>query len=150
MSDSLQPRGLCSLPGSSVHGIFRQEYWSGLPFPPPGDLPNLGIKPVSPALAGVCFSTVPPGKSHVEKRPTLIQGLCAQSLQSCPTLCGPYGLWLTWLLCPWDSPGKNDVDTENFRFLSTQPVSKIRTQQQEMWNTSLLILLKCHFLKKKK
>ena len=28
----------------------RQEYWSGLPFPPPGDLPNAGIKPVSPAL----------------------------------------------------------------------------------------------------
>ena len=80
----------CSLPGSSVHGIFRQEYWSGLPFPPPGDLPNAGIKPVSPALAGVCFGTVPPGKSHVEKRPTLIHGLCAQSLQSCPTL------WTLW------------------------------------------------------
>ena len=29
-------------------GFFRQEYWSGLPFPPPGDLPNPGIKPVSP------------------------------------------------------------------------------------------------------
>ena len=36
-------------------GFFRQEYWSGLPFPPPGDLPDPGIKPVSrvsPALAG--------------------------------------------------------------------------------------------------
>ena len=30
----------CSLPGSSVHGISRQEYWSGLPFPSPGDLPD--------------------------------------------------------------------------------------------------------------
>ena len=46
----------CSPPGSSVHGIFffffffRQEYWSGLPFPSPGDLPDSGIKPVSPAL----------------------------------------------------------------------------------------------------
>ena len=30
-------------------GYFRQEYWSGLPFPPPGDLPNPGIEPVSPA-----------------------------------------------------------------------------------------------------
>ena len=30
----------------------RQEYWSGLPFPPPGYLPDLGIKPASPALAG--------------------------------------------------------------------------------------------------
>ena len=40
----------CSLPGSSVHGIFRQEYWSGLSFPSPGDLPNSGIEPGSPAL----------------------------------------------------------------------------------------------------
>ena len=31
-------------------GLFRQEYWSGLPFPSPGGLPNLGIKPRSPAL----------------------------------------------------------------------------------------------------
>ena len=30
-------------------GFFRQEYWSGLPFPSPGDLPDQGIKPVSPA-----------------------------------------------------------------------------------------------------
>ena len=40
----------CSLPGSSVHGILQQEYWSGLPFPSPGDLPDPGIKPGSPAL----------------------------------------------------------------------------------------------------
>ena len=43
----------------------KQEYWSGLPFPPPGDLPNPGIKPVSlasAALAGRFFTTKPPGK----------------------------------------------------------------------------------------
>ena len=34
----------------------RQEYWSGLPFPPPGDLPNPGIKPTSPALADEFFT----------------------------------------------------------------------------------------------
>ena len=39
-----------SLPVSSVHGIFRREYWSALSFPSPGDLPNPGIKPTSPAL----------------------------------------------------------------------------------------------------
>ena len=42
----------------------RQEYWSGLPFPPPGD-PDSGIKPesiTSPALAGGFFTTEPPGK----------------------------------------------------------------------------------------
>ena len=40
----------CSLPGSSVHGFSRQEYWSGLPFPSPGDLPDPGIEPGSPTL----------------------------------------------------------------------------------------------------
>ena len=43
-------------------GFSRQEYWSGLPFPPAGDLPDPGIKPTSPALAGGFFSTRPPGK----------------------------------------------------------------------------------------
>ena len=40
----------------------RQECWSGLPFPPPRDLPERGIKPSSPALAGRFFTTEPPGK----------------------------------------------------------------------------------------
>ena len=46
--------------GSSVHGIFfRQEYWSGLSFPPPGVLPNPGMEPMSlmpPVLAGGFFT----------------------------------------------------------------------------------------------
>ena len=43
--------------------FFRQGYWSGLPFPTPGDLPDPGIEPKSlelPALAGGFFTTVPP------------------------------------------------------------------------------------------
>ena len=40
----------CSLPGLSVHRISQAKYWSGLPFPPPGDLPHPGIEPASPAL----------------------------------------------------------------------------------------------------
>ena len=40
----------------------RQEYWSGLPFPPPGDLPDPGMEPMFPALAGGFFTTKPPGK----------------------------------------------------------------------------------------
>ena len=40
----------------------RQEYWSGLPFPPPGDLPDSGIKPKSPSLTGEFFTPEPPGK----------------------------------------------------------------------------------------
>ena len=42
-------------------GFPRQEYWSGLPFPSPGDLPNPGTEPVSPALAGGFFTTEPSG-----------------------------------------------------------------------------------------
>ena len=45
--------------------FYRQEYWSGLPFPSPGDLPDPGTEPaslVSPALAGGFFTTEPPGK----------------------------------------------------------------------------------------
>ena len=40
----------CSPPGSSVRGISQQEYWTGLPFPPPGGLPDPGIEPGSPVL----------------------------------------------------------------------------------------------------
>ena len=43
-------------------GFSRQEYWSGWSFPSPGNLPNPGIKPMSPALAGGCFTTEPSGK----------------------------------------------------------------------------------------
>ena len=47
-------------------GFSRQKYWSGLPCPPPGDLPYPGIEPVSvmsPALADGFITTGPPGKS---------------------------------------------------------------------------------------
>ena len=43
-------------------GFSRQEYWSGLPFPSPGDLPNPGIKPRSPALQADVLTSEPPGK----------------------------------------------------------------------------------------
>ena len=45
-------------------GFSRQEYWSGLPFPSPGDLPNPGIEPGSPALQADALSSEPPGKIH--------------------------------------------------------------------------------------
>ena len=63
---------------ATVHGITKsplsmrlsqQEYWSGLSFPPSGDLPDPGIEPaspVSPALTGRIFSSAPPGKPHFQ------------------------------------------------------------------------------------
>ena len=53
-----------SPPGTSVHGILQVGIWSGLPCPPPGDLPDLGIKSTSPALAGRFFTTEPSEKPN--------------------------------------------------------------------------------------
>jgi len=46
-------------------GLFRQEYWSGLPCSPPGDLPDPGIESVSSALAGGFFTTNVPWEAPV-------------------------------------------------------------------------------------
>ena len=51
-----------SLPDPLSMEFSRQEYWSGLPFPIPGDLPDPGIKPTSPALQADSLPTEPPGK----------------------------------------------------------------------------------------
>ena len=61
-SDSLRPHYLW-LPQAPLSMEFsRQECWSGLPFPPPGDPLSPGIKPVSPVLAGRFFTAEPPEK----------------------------------------------------------------------------------------
>ena len=48
--------------------LSRQEYWSGLLFPTPGDLPDSGIEPASPALAGGFFTTEQPGMVVMKSR----------------------------------------------------------------------------------
>ena len=57
MSDSLRPPSTLAHQAPLSMGFSRQEQWSGLPFPSPGDLPNTGIEPVSPTLAGRFFTT---------------------------------------------------------------------------------------------
>ena len=52
----------CSHEVSLSTGFSRQEYWSGLPFAPPGHLPDPGVKHMSPALAEGFFTTESPGK----------------------------------------------------------------------------------------
>ena len=62
-------------------GFSRQEHWSGLPLPTSGDLPDLGMEPVSlmsPALAGRCFIIEPPGKPS--------QLGCESESVSCPVM----------------------------------------------------------------
>ena len=53
---------LCDTMDYTVHGILQEEYWSGLPFPSPGDLPNSGIEPGSLALEAYSLPAEPPGK----------------------------------------------------------------------------------------
>ena len=69
MFDSLRPCGLAYQASPSM-GFSRQEHWSGLPFPSPGDLPNPGIEPGSPALEADILASEPPGKPlRVRKDP---------------------------------------------------------------------------------
>ena len=59
MSDSVTPWTVAHQHPLSVE-FSRQEYWSGLPSPPPGDLPDPGVKPGSPALQADSLSPEPP------------------------------------------------------------------------------------------
>ena len=52
----------CNLPGASVHRIFQARILEWVAISSSGNLPNTGIEPMSPALAGRFFTTEPPGK----------------------------------------------------------------------------------------
>ena len=54
--------------GSSVHGILQAGIWSGLPFPSPGDLPDSGTEPQSPALQADSLPSKPPGLDLCKNR----------------------------------------------------------------------------------
>ena len=86
-------------------GFSRQEYWSGLPFPSPGDLPDPGIEPGSPTLQVDTLTSEPPGKPTL----TLFKGyllqyswasLVAQLVKNLPTM------RVTWVLGLGRSPGE--------------------------------------------
>ena len=71
---SLSPVRLFATPWTVAYqafpsmGFSRQEYWSELPFPSPGDLPNPGIEPGSPTLQADTLSSEPPGKPLFHER----------------------------------------------------------------------------------
>ena len=113
MSDSYNPIDCVAFQASLSRGFPRQEYWSGLPFAPPGDLPNPGIEPMSPGSPGFLAGSVPLSHwgSPFEKWYMLLKMFyncevyytyrrmckcgCYSSVQfnsvaqSCPTLCYP-------------------------------------------------------------
>ena len=107
----------CSLPGSSAHGIFWQECQSGIPCPPPGDLPDQGIKLVSlmsPVLAGRFFTSC----IHFSKESGCgyLSSFCVCVCMFCLKKCSPfftlggspahriYILGLLWLKQEWPLP----------------------------------------------
>ena len=75
-------------------GLSRQEYWSGLPCPPPGDLPDPGIETMSPALADKFFTTS-------------IICCCCQVASVVSDSVRPHRRQSTRLCRLWGSPGKN-------------------------------------------
>ena len=81
MSDSVIPWTVAYQAPLSME-FSRQEYWSGLPFPSPGDLPDPGIEPRSPALQADSLLSELPGK------PTLVPHKVTVA-QLCQTLCDP-------------------------------------------------------------
>ena len=94
-------------------GFTRQECWSGLPFPTRGDLPDSGIEPESPALAGEFFPLGPPGKpvSSLPPFPRSLPVACCLSLSlpmsshsGCPLLVSPLSPSLLFLFLGPSSP----------------------------------------------
>ena len=60
-------------------GFSKQEYWSGLPFPSPGDLPNPGIEPGFPAFQADALTSEPPGKPHPKKKKIIKKEFCLKT-----------------------------------------------------------------------
>ena len=90
----------------------RQEYWSGLSFPPSGDLPNPGIEPRSPCRQNLCRLSQQGNPSEnlqwmlkLKARHWWVKWSESRSVVS--DSLWPHGLYPAKLLCPWDSPGKN-------------------------------------------
>ena len=93
----------CSPHQTSLFKAFsRQEYWSGLPCPSPGDLPNPGIEHVSPALQTDALPSEPLGKPQVQllgQEDTLKKGMATHPGYSCLKNSTDRGAWWTTVHC---------------------------------------------------
>ena len=77
-------------------GFSRQEYWSGLPFLSPGDLPDPGIKPRSPTLVADALTSEPPGKPFIVSQFIVLEAKIPRS--NCWQICF---LLRPFLACEW-------------------------------------------------
>ena len=80
-------------PGSSVRGVLRQEYWSGLPFPSPGVLPDPGIEPGSPALQVDSLLPELPKSSFLTLNLQGLPGSPLDRFEMCSRQLGDTGNW---------------------------------------------------------
>ena len=123
VSDSLKPHGLEPARLLCPWGFSRQEYWSGLPCPPSGDLPNPGIEPRSPTLQTNSLLSEPPGKPKntglgssslfqrifptQESNPGLLH--CRQILYQLSYQGSPEGTYLNIIKAIYDKPATNTI-----------------------------------------
>ena len=113
----------------------RQEYWGGLLCPPPGDLPNPGIKPasvMSPALEGGYFTTSEKG---TQTAPLRIQCPCLQRERSFSWACGldhcmcMARIHPTWRIVCWQGWRALPVHPAHYVWISTRPVMSLHKSQ---------------------
>ena len=144
MSDSFATLCTIACQAPLSMGFSRQDYWSGLPFPSPGHLPDPGIKRVSPVLAGRFFTTELPWKSTwviVVQSPTHVQ-LFVTPWTSTPGLSVPHHLLK---FCPsscplhwWCNPAISPSDTllsfcpQSFPASGTFQMSQMFTQMPKI------------------
>ena len=101
---------LCNPKGGVHHAplsmeFSRQEYWGGLPFPPPGGLPDSGTEPVSLDTGDYTGRWIPCHRPTWEARRSKSTPCCCLVAKSCLTLLWPNDCNCARLLCPWNSPG---------------------------------------------
>ena len=121
---TLRPHGHRSPPSSSVHDISQARILEWLPFPSPGNLPDPGVEPAPPALAGGFFIAEPPGKPNgIFSSVHFCHSVISDSLQ-------PHGLQHSKLPCPSLFPGvsSNSCPLSRWCYLT---ISSSAVQQNE-------------------
>ena len=99
-------------------GFPRQEHWSGLPFPSPGDLPDPGIEPASSELAGRFFTTKPPGKWRNQPRHHMPQKFSTIV----------HFVWQLTLALPWESRRQRSLAGYSPELQSRTQLKQLSTQ----------------------
>ena len=139
----------CLVTAPLSNGFSRQEYWSGLPFPSPRDLPNLGIELESPVLADISFTNEPLGKPRM-KEESKSHSVVSSSLWPQGNSPRPeYWIYTVLVILlgkshgqrnlvgysPW---GRKESDTERLYLLTLLPYSRGSFQPRDRTQVSLI------------